>query len=92
MRPKAIVFAVIAGLIVSMSAQVVSTALADSPHVDGVIAYSVKTGIYAVRADGNWTATSRSLAAVNVREGLRRLEGPAEPAVLARRAATHLRP
>jgi hypothetical protein len=51
-RPKAIVFAVIAGLIVSMSAQVVSTALADSPHVDGVIAYSVKTGIYAVRADG----------------------------------------
>jgi len=40
-------------LALSMVALMPAPAIADSPHGDGVIAYSVKTGIYAVHADGS---------------------------------------
>jgi hypothetical protein len=43
---------IVAGLLVGMMAIAAPTAIAVSPHGDGLIAYSVKTGIYAVRADG----------------------------------------
>lgn len=52
MRLNAIAVAVVAVLMVSMMALVPRPAIADSLHRTGVIAYSVKTGIYAIHADG----------------------------------------
>jgi len=52
MSPKVIAATVIAVLLVGMVAIVAPPAVADSSPGDGVIAYSVKTGIYAIHADG----------------------------------------
>ena len=52
MRLKTITAAAVAGLMLSMVALVAPPAIAASSHGDGVIAYSVKTGIYAIHADG----------------------------------------
>lgn len=52
MRLKTITAAAVAGLMLSMVTLVAPPAIAASSHGDGVIAYSVKTGIYAIHADG----------------------------------------
>lgn len=52
MQRKAMTTSVTVALMVAVMTLTVLPAPADSPHGDGVIAYSVKTGIYAVRADG----------------------------------------